>query len=156
MSAVITEPPNVRRKSFLFTTSLNWLEGRSAFLRSEGKLGFRVTTPPEFRGEASTWSPEHLFVGAIETCLMLTFAGVAQKDGLSFAGYTSEADGVLEWDNGTYRFTVVTIRPSIVVTNHLDVDRARKALEHAHASCLIANSLHTEVRVDPSFSVVPR
>jgi organic hydroperoxide reductase OsmC/OhrA len=156
MPALTAEPPSIKRKSFLFTTSLHWLEGRSGFLRSEGKLGFRVTTPPEFRGEASTWSPEHLFVGAIETCLMLTFAGVAQKEGLTFGAYMSEADGVLEWNDGSYSFTVVTIRPAITVSNHLDVDLARKVLQRAHAGCLVANSLKTEVRIEASFNVMPR
>jgi len=151
-----TEQLVVPRRSFAFKSGLHWLEGRSAFVRADGCLGFKVTPPPEFRGDPGSWSPELLFVAAVDSCLMLTFAGLAQKEGLRFAGYTSSAEGTLEWIDYSYRFTRVTLRPAIAVTNEMDLPLARRVLERAHAACLVSNSLRTEVEIEPVFSLVAR
>ncbi len=38
-----------------------------------------VATPPEFpQGTKEIWTPEHLFVAAVNSCLMTTFLVVAQ------------------------------------------------------------------------------
>jgi organic hydroperoxide reductase OsmC/OhrA len=153
---ITSEPPVVTRRSYEFKTGSHWLEGHSAFVRADGRLGFKVSTPPEFRGDPGAWSPEMLFVTAVDSCLMLTFANLAQKEGLRFAGYSSTAEGHLEWIDYSYRFTRVTVRPAIAVTNELDVALARRVLERAHAACLVANSLRTEVVIEPAFSLVSR
>lgn len=148
-------PPTARR-SFTFQTGLHWLEGRNVFLRADGRLGFKVSAPPEFRGDANAWSPELLFVAAVDSCLMLTFANLAQKEGLRFAGYTSGAEGVLEWIDYGYRFTRVIVRPTVAVTNEMDVALARRVLERAHAACLVTNSLRADVEIEPSITLVAR
>lgn len=139
-------------KSFRFTTALEWIGGRAALLRDEGRLEFRVAPPPEFRGEANTWSPEHLLVAALDSCLMITFAGLAEKEGLAFLAYTSAADGTLEWQDGGYRFTAFTLRPSIAVASADEVERARALLERAHATCLVAASLAGRITVEPAIA----
>lgn len=151
MIAIADQPQTTapRPKTFHFSTGLDWLSGRAALLRGEGKLEFRVAPPPEFRGEPNVWSPEHLFVAAIDTCLLMTFAGLSEKNGLQLVSYRSEAEGLLEWVEGSYRFTAVTVRPEITVRDEAAVARARDLLERAHATCLIANSLRTVVTVEP-------
>ncbi len=42
-----------------------------------------VATPPEFpKGIAGIWSPEHLLVAAVSSCLMTTFLAVAENSKL--------------------------------------------------------------------------
>lgn len=44
---------------------------------------FRSSTlPPEFGGPERTWSPEHLFVAAVSSCLMTTFRAIAEMSEL--------------------------------------------------------------------------
>ena len=74
-----------------------------------------IGSPPEFKGEPGLWSPEELFVGALNGCLMLTFVAMAQAKGLQFVAYESAAEGLLENVDGKYRITEVSVQPSLVV-----------------------------------------
>jgi organic hydroperoxide reductase OsmC/OhrA len=146
---VTASAPKPRPKSFRFSTNLEWTEGRSAILKGiEAKPELRIAPPPEFRGDPGSWSPEHLFVSAVDGCLLLTFAGLASKLGLHFVSYQSEAEGLLEWVDGTYAFTAVTLRPRIIVRDEQSISLAREILGRAHDSCLISNSIKAKVRVE--------
>lgn len=118
-------------------------------LGSEGKPEFRVASPPEFKGEAGVWTPEDLFVAAVNICTMTTFLAFASRRHLPLLGYESDAEGLLEFVDGVYRFTRVTLRPEIVVETGAAVADAEKILHDAHLNCLIANSIKAEVIIDP-------
>ena len=136
-------------KSFTYRTSLDHVFGRTGVALCEGKPELRVASPPEFKGEPGIWTPEDLFVSAIEVCLMLTFAGIAEKRGLRFARYESSAEGFLEWGEISYRFTRVVVKPRITVGDAQSVALAREVIERAHQTCLVANSVTSEVAVEP-------
>lgn len=146
-------PPRIRPKSFTYHTSVVGVEGRSASLQAEGKPPVRVASPPEFKGIAGVWTPEDLFVASIEVCLMLTFVGLAEKRGLKFATYESKAEGLLEWDQQSYRFTRVIVSPAITLFDEQSIAVAREVIEHAHDTCLVAKSVACEVIVEPAFEV---
>jgi organic hydroperoxide reductase OsmC/OhrA len=149
----VPKPPAMRPKSFTYRTSVVEVEGRSASLQAEGKPPLRVSSPPEFRGVAGVWTPEDLFVAAVEVCLMLTFVGIAEKRGLQFATYESKAEGLLEWDQRSYRFTRVIVWPAITLFDEHSVAAAREIIELAHDTCLVAKSVACEVIVEPSLDV---
>jgi organic hydroperoxide reductase OsmC/OhrA len=114
-----------------------------------GMPNIEVATPPEFPGgHPGIWSPEHLFVGAAEICLMTTFLSLAEKAKLRFANYTSEAEGFLEKTEGELRFTRIVLYPKVVVEREEDVEKAHKLLEKAEKYCL--NSMRTEVSIQPT------
>jgi len=141
-------------KSFTYHTSLDHVIGRTGIMHSGDKPELRVSAPPEFKGPDGLWTPEDLFVASIETCLMLTFVGIAEKRDLQYVRYHSRAEGVLEWVDGSYRFTRVVLWPTITVVSADHIPAARAVLERAHATCLVARSLVTEVLVDPFFVVL--
>lgn len=147
------QPPTMRLKSFTYRTRVVGVEGRSASLQAEGKPTLRVSSPPEFGGGAGLWTPEDLFVAAIEVCLMLTFVGIAEKRGLQFATYASKAEGLLEWEQRSYRFTRVIVSPTITLFDEQSIVAAREIIERAHDTCLVAKSVACEVIVEPSFAV---
>lgn len=149
----LLQPPRIKPKSFTYKTAVAEVEGRSASLKSEGKPALRVASPPEFKGTAGVWTPEDFFVAAIEVCLMLTFVGIAEKNGLKFANYESKAEGLLEWDQQSYRFTRVVVRPAITLFDDHSIAAAHETLERAHATCLVAKSVSCEVIVEPVFAV---
>lgn len=136
-------------KSFTYHTSF-----QDDSLSSEGKPVLRIASPPEFGGERGVWTPEDLFVAAIETCLKLTFAGIARKRNLRFASWKSTAEGFLEWDQISYRFTKVVISPTIALYDEASIALAREVVERAHLTCLVANSVRSEVVVEPAFTVI--
>lgn len=142
-----------QRKSFTYRTSAEWKGRRAAQIASSGKDGFRVASPPEFRGEPNVWTPEDLFVSAIETCFLMTFAGLVEKRHLAVEAYYSEAEGLLEYTDEHYRFTLVTLKPTVIVRDVPAVAPVAAALDDAKNDCLIANSLTTRVIVVPDIEI---
>ncbi|NUO79883.1 OsmC family protein [candidate division KSB1 bacterium] len=148
-ATTVTATPKVKHKTFTYHTELMWLDNRAGMLRAEGKPAFRVASPPEFKGEAGVWTPEDLFVAAVETCTMTTFIAFAQRLNLPVVSYHSRAEGVLEFVEGNYRFTKVILRPTVVVANAEFIEQTTKTLHDAHKSCLVANSIRAEVVLEP-------
>jgi len=95
--------------------------------------------------------PEELLVAALANCHMLTFLHVARDAKLVVTAYRDEAEGVMEkTPDGRWAITRVTLRPAITYAGEAPDAAAAKALHHAaHEGCFIANSVKTEVVVEP-------
>ncbi len=83
-------------RSFTYSTDVVKIGQRAGILSSVGKEEFRVASPPEFKGEAGVWTPEDLFVAALDSCTMMTFLALAGRNSLTVLEYSSHATGVLE------------------------------------------------------------
>jgi organic hydroperoxide reductase OsmC/OhrA len=142
-----------RKKVLMFRTSVQWISDKIGTLSAEDKAPFTFSSPPEFKGTPELWTPEELFVGALEMCHMLTFMGFAEKRHLAVLSYLSEAEGTLEFVGGAYRFTNVTIRPTIYVGDPTEVVLIQKLAEDIHGRCLIANSVAATVEYRPKVFV---
>jgi peroxiredoxin-like protein len=140
-------------KSFRYKAKTTWSSGRRGMLSAGAKPDVIVGSPPEFKGEASNWSPEEMLVGALNTCLMLTFLTLAQARGLTSVGYESEAEGLLENVEGKYRITEVTVRPRVALKSEGEFELARKTMEGVEAQCFISNSITSRVTLTPEFIV---
>jgi peroxiredoxin-like protein len=139
-----------------YTTNVQWSAMRKGKLGTKGMPTIEVATPPEFPGgHPGIWSPEHLFVGSAEICLMTTFLSIAEKSKLVFLNYASEATGTLEKTDAGMQFTRIVITPTVVVSSDDDVERTIKILEKAERYCLISNSMKTEVSIEPKVVVRP-
>ncbi len=106
----------------------------------------------EFRGDESRVNPEEALVAALSSCHMLTFLAVAAKRKFSLESYEDAAVGVLEKNaDGKLAITRVTLRPKIVWSSGVSVspDDLAKLHHDAHEGCFIANSVKTEVVVEP-------
>jgi peroxiredoxin-like protein len=150
-----TEAPKMKYKSFSYRTRVAWLGGRAGSMESEGKPGFRVASPPEFKGEAGVWTPEDLYVASVNACIMATFAAFAERLKIPVVSYTCDAEGFLEYADGGYRFTRVTVRPRIVVKTEESVAQVEKTVHDAHDNCLVSRSIRSDVNVVPEISVQP-
>ncbi len=143
----------VRHKTFTFQGSVRWTENREGVARISGRPDLAVASPPEFKGPDGTWAPEHLFVTSVNLCTMLTFLSFAQHKDLPLVSYESQAEGTLEFVENGYRFTRIVLRPRILVADAAAVETAKTILEDAHRSCLISNSMRSEVVVTPTVEV---
>ena len=93
--------------------------------------------------------PEQAFVGAISACHMLWFLHVALRKGFTVDRYADEAVGVLEktW------IPRVTLRPVVAFSGKAPTREEHEALHHeAHRDCFIANSVKTEIVIEPRFA----
>lgn len=143
--------PSVKPKSFTYHTSLEWKGGKRGILNAEGKPPIDISSPPEFKGEPGRWTPEDLFVASVEMCLMLTFLSLAQRKQLDVKTYTSRAEGLLEFADGGFRFTRITLKPVLSMETGTDPNLVEKTIHDAHQACLISRSMNCEVLVEPSF-----
>lgn len=142
---------------YIYNTSVQWKGQRRGTLSSFGLPDLAISTPPEFKGEAGVWTPEHLFVAAAEICLMATFIGIAELSKLPVAAYRSEARGRLEKPEGKgLQFTEIVISPVIELENLEQQPLAQRVMERAEKTCLVANSMLTAIRVEPRFIEVAR
>jgi len=145
--------PKKTYKVFRYESEVRWESGRSGKMCSYGKPELRISSPPEFKGEAGFWTPEDLFVASVNACTMTTFLAYAQHRNLPLERYESEAEGVLENVEGNYRFTKITLHPHVELKSQEAVTLAREILEDAHKNCLITNSTTAKVEVFPQFRV---
>jgi peroxiredoxin-like protein len=140
---------DVRSKVYHYQTKVAWTEHRKGMMSCEGKPDVEVATPPEFKGHEGIWSPEDLFVASANICLMTTFLAVAERAGLAFSAYESTAEGRLELVEGKFRFTAITIKPTITLESDSDAAKAKELIEKAEANCLISNSMKATVTLEP-------
>ena len=143
-----TERPNIKHKSFFYTTMTEWATGKSGTLSSDGKPTMRIASPPEFKGEPDVWTPEDMFVAAIESCQMMTFLALAGRAHLPLIAYQSTARGSLDFVDGSYRFTRVVVTPVITVARTVSEAEVHAVVRDAHMHCLVANSVNSILEVN--------
>ena len=114
-----------------------------------GKAPLLGTAAPEFLGDAVLHNPEDMLVAALSTCHCLSYLALASRQGIEVTDYTDEAKGLMEWGDGTYRFTKVVLRPVVTVKKGTDLAKARALHEEAHAACFIACSVNFPVTNEP-------
>lgn len=142
-----------RPKTYTYHTSVKWTEQRKGVMSCVGKPDVQVATPPEFKGHEGIWSPEDLFVASVEICTMTTFLAFAERAGLAFVSYASEAEGCMELVEGKIQFTNITVRPRIILRSESYGAKANEVIQKAEAACLIANSMKAKVTIEPTVSV---
>lgn len=140
-----------RSKVYHYHTHVRWTDQKKGIASVSGKPELEVATPPEFKGHDGIWSPEDLFVASANICLMTTFLAFADRAGLGFISYRSDAEGVLELIDGKFQFTSVTLRPLVTLKPGEDRAKAQQILEKAEASCLISNSMKCRVLLSAVF-----
>jgi organic hydroperoxide reductase OsmC/OhrA len=140
-------------KVFRFESDVAWTQEKECTVCAPGKPEIQLSSPPEFKGRAGIWTPEDMFVASVNVCTLMTFLAYARHKNLGLAGYESSAEGVLEYSNGKYRFTEITIHPHVTVKSREEIELAREILQDAHNNCLISNSIAAQVKLLPDFRV---
>ncbi|HEX5380066.1 MAG TPA: OsmC family protein [Phenylobacterium sp.] len=95
--------------------------------------------------------PEEMLVAALSNCHMLTFLHRARLAGFVATRYADDAEGIMgEVAPGRLAVTRVALRPAIDWEGAAPTPAELERLHHeAHEECYIANSVKTEVVVEP-------
>ena len=138
--------------------ALNWEKGDAPFSYEtyprnhtisfkNGLETLTASSAPAYKGDGGKADPEDLLVAALSSCHMLSFLAIAAKKKLTVHSYQDDATGFLENDNGKLWLTRVILRPLVAI----DTDAETLAHVHhlAHEACFIANSVKTQVSVEP-------
>ncbi len=99
---------------------------------------------------AENVDPEEAFVAALSSCHMLFFLHFASDAGLVIDHYCDAAIGKMEKVDGKTMITKVTLRPDVRYGGtQPDVDLIADLHHRAHEACFLANSVKSEVVVEP-------
>ena len=95
--------------------------------------------------------PEELLVAAVASCHMLWFLSLAQNAGLDVASYRDSAEGEMgRIGPGKVALTRIVLRPAIAFAGAAPDSQVLDRLHHeAHERCFIANSLNSEIVIEP-------
>jgi organic hydroperoxide reductase OsmC/OhrA len=109
-----------------------------------------LSADPAFLGRPEHLNPEQLVVLGAASCQLLSFLAVAARANIDVRAYEDDATGAMAADEDHHvRLTRIVLRPRIIVAPGATVERIHHLVEVAHDECYIANSLRTEVVIEP-------
>ena len=111
------------------------------------------SAPPDAQGHPGVLTPEDAFVAAANTCIMMMFLWACERFKIPLVSYECQAEGtkVIELDR-TELFTKIVLRPKIRVKD-CDKTRVLRALQSAQKYSLVANSVKSEVVIEPEIII---
>ena len=110
-----------------------------------------LSADPAFRGDPTLLTPEQLIVLAAASCQLLSFLAVAARARIDVVGYEDSATAEMPEVNKPMWITKIVLRPMITVRGDASAERLLHLTEVAHRECFIANSLRTEILLEPTF-----
>jgi uncharacterized OsmC-like protein len=120
---------------------------------------YEFSAPPDAHGHAGVFTPEDAFVAAANTCVMMMFLWATERFKLKLLSYECRVEGTkrIELDR-TEIFTRLDFRPKIRVAADGEspaiVDgRIRRAIQSAQKYSLVANSVKSEIIIDPEIVI---
>ncbi|MGB7556760.1 MAG: OsmC family protein [Candidatus Korobacteraceae bacterium] len=139
---------------YRYYASATWTDGRKGTVSAGGIADLiRFSAPPEFMGEAGTWTPEHFFAAAIASCFVTTFKAIAEFSKFEFLSLQVEVEAILEKEEGGFSFTKVVLQPLLQIAAAADQERAIRLLEKAEHACLISRSVKSQIELQPEVIV---
>jgi organic hydroperoxide reductase OsmC/OhrA len=134
-----------------YPVTLRWTDERRALASSaDGLPEIAVGPPPAFDGMPGLWSPEHLFVLAAASCWLTTFLTVARLSHLDLVDVEVDASGdVARRADRRFHVPGMVLRPRVTIAHEADRERALRLIAKAEAGCLVAQSMRTEVTLEP-------
>jgi organic hydroperoxide reductase OsmC/OhrA len=146
-------------KTEIYEASVAWTGGHKGHLKLGNGPEMDFSAPPASHGEAGVLTPEDAFVGAVNTCVMLMFIWGVERYKLNLASFECRAEGtkLIELDR-TEIFIRVVLKPRIVLRAGSEEPaaverRARRALDSARKYSLVANSIKSELTIEPEFVI---
>ena len=90
---------------------------------------------------------------ATSSCQLLSFLAIAARARVQVLGYEDHAEAQMSEEDKPMRLTRITLRPRIMVGPGVKEKRVLRFTALAHKQCYIANSLSTDVVVEPKVEI---
>ncbi len=117
------------------------------------------SAPPDAQGHPGVLTPEDAFVAAANTCIMMMFIWAVERFKLKLVSYDCRVEGtkLVELDR-TEIFTHLRFWPRIRVAAGAEEPavveaRTRRALQSAQKYSLVANSVKSEIIIEPQIEI---
>lgn len=147
-------------KTAVYHTTVQWKGAHWGHIVMGNGPEMPFSAPPDAQGHPDVFTPEDAFVAAINTCVMMMFIWATERFKLDLQSYQCRAEGtkLIELDR-TEIFTEVKLWPHIRVAAdgakpEVIEARIQKALQSAQKYSLVANSVKSEIIVEPTIEVI--
>ncbi len=146
-------------RTAIYHTTVSWTGEHWGHVVMGNGPEMRFSAAPDAQGHTGVLTPEDAFVAAANTCIMMMFLWAAERFKLQLESYECRAEGtkLIELDR-TEIFTRLHFRPVICISadgeDRAVVEaRARRALQAAQKYSLVANSVKSEIVVEPELEI---
>jgi len=143
-----------------YHTVVTWKGEHWGYIKLGNGPEMDFSAPPDARGHDGVLTPEDAFVAAANSCIMMMFLWSCERLKLRLLSYTCRAEGnkLIELDK-TELFTHVRLYPKIRVAADGEMpseieNRVRRALKSAQKYSLVANSIKSEVIIEPEIEII--
>ena len=131
-----------------YNVQINSTPEASLTASSKGIPDQEVAGPAEFGGPGDKWSPETLILSATASCFILSFKAVANASKFAWKDIHCESTGKLEKVGRIMKFTEITTKAVLVISDPSQKESAIKLLEKSESICLISNTLNCELKLE--------
>lgn len=142
-----------------YHTTVQWKGEHWGHLVMGNGPEYDFSAPPDAHGHPGVFTPEDAFVAAANTCVMMMFIWAAERFKLKLLAYECRTEGtkLIELDR-TELFTRLRFTPRIRVAacgedRPVVEARIRRALQSAQKYSLVANSVKSEIVVEPEIVI---
>ena len=146
-------------KTYTYNTTVNWKGEHWGHIVLGNGPGMDFSAPPEAQGHPGVLTPEDAFVAAANTCIMMMFIWAVERFKLDLVSYDCKAEGtkLIELDR-TEIFTHLRFRPMIKIRAGQELpetvrERVLRALKSAQKYSLVANSVKSQIIIEPTVEI---
>ncbi|HEY5521574.1 MAG TPA: OsmC family protein [Desulfuromonadaceae bacterium] len=143
-----------------YHTEVAWKGGHWGHIVMGNGPEMDFSAPPDAQGHTGVLTPEDAFVAAANSCIMMMFIWATERFKLKLLSYDCRAEGtkLIELDR-TEIFTHLRFQPVIRISagdEDAEVIRTRtqRALQAARKYSLVANSVKSEIIIEPLIEIV--
>jgi organic hydroperoxide reductase OsmC/OhrA len=142
-----------------YNTTVQWKGEHWGHLIMGNGPEMDFSAPPDAHGHEGVFTPEDAYVAAANTCVMMMFIWATERFKLKLLSYECKTEGtkLIELDR-TEIFTKLHFRPVIRVSAGSESKtvveaRVQRALQSAQKYSLVANSVKSEIVVEPEIII---
>ena len=146
-------------RTAVYDTTVSWKGAHWGHIVMGNGPEMAFSAPPDAQGHAGVFTPEDAFVASVNTCIMMMFIWATERFKLNLLSYDCRAEGtkLIELDR-TEIFTELRPWPNIRVGANGDdpavvESRIQRALRAARKYSLVANSVKSELIIEPTIEI---
>jgi organic hydroperoxide reductase OsmC/OhrA len=136
-------------RTFTYDVALTYEGGRASRATAGARPAIGIAPPEDFPyGDATAWSPEHLFLASLTSCTLLAFLAHAANAEIDVLSYTADVTGTItrRKSDGRYAFVAIDLTPRVVVGAGQS-DDAEEITPKAERDCFISAGTTADITV---------
>jgi organic hydroperoxide reductase OsmC/OhrA len=148
-------------KTATYTTLVRWKGDHWGHIVMGNGPQMMFSAPPDAYGHEGVLTPEDAFVAAANTCVMMMFLWAVERFQIDLVSYTCRTDGVktialdrTETFTHLYFYPDITVRVAPGEAVPTTEKRVLRALASAQKYSLVANSVKSQIVIEPRITVI--